>query len=172
MADVKEQGLSLEEGVEGTIKLVSKDGVEKEVERKSAFVSNLIKTTLEQDSTASSIDLPSVDSKILEHIIEYMNHHKGVQQPLIDKPLRSKIMKDVCKDEWDAKFIDSIADTRSVLYEVILAANYLDIKPLLHLGCAKIASLIKGQPLDKIKDILSTTSSTPAPAPGSAEASA
>ena len=31
-----------------------------------------------------------------------------------------------------------------------------DIKSLLHLGCAKVASLIKGQPLEKIKDILST----------------
>lgn len=31
----------------------------------------------------------------------------------------------------------------------------MDIKSLLHLGCAKVASLIKGQPLEKIKDILS-----------------
>jgi len=31
----------------------------------------------------------------------------------------------------------------------------MDIKGLLHLGCAKVASLIKGQPLEKIKDILS-----------------
>jgi len=30
----------------------------------------------------------------------------------------------------------------------------MDIKGLLHLGCAKVASLIKGQPLEKIKEIL------------------
>lgn len=30
----------------------------------------------------------------------------------------------------------------------------MDVKSLLHLGCAKVASLIKGQPLEKIKDIL------------------
>lgn len=35
-----------------------------------------------------------------------------------------------------------------------------DIKSLLHLGCAKVASLIKGQPLEKIKDILSTGAKT------------
>ena len=34
------------------------------------------------------------------------------------------------------------------------AANYMDIRSLLHLGCAKVASLIKGQPLEKIKGIL------------------
>ena len=33
----------------------------------------------------------------------------------------------------------------------------MDIKSLLHLGCAKEASLIKGQPLEKIRDILAVT---------------
>jgi len=87
--------------------------------------------------------------------VEYMNHHKGIEPPIIEKPLRSKIMKDVCKDPWDAEFIDKIGENRQQLYDLILAANYMDIKSLLHLGCAKVASLIKGQPLEKIKDILS-----------------
>ena len=56
----------------------------------------------------------------------------------------------------DADFIDRIGQNRQVLYDLILAANYMDIKSLLHLGCAKVASFIKGQPLEKIKDILST----------------
>jgi len=30
----------------------------------------------------------------------------------------------------------------------------MDVKSGLHLGCAKVASLIKGQPLEKIKEIL------------------
>jgi len=68
---------------------------------------------------------------------------------------RSKEMKQVCSDPWDAQYIDKIGDTRQDLYDLILAANYMDIKGLLHLGCAKVASLIKGQPLEKIKDILS-----------------
>jgi hypothetical protein len=38
--------------------------------------------------------------------------------------------------------------------DVTQAANYMDIRSLLHLGCAKVASLIKGQPLEKIKEIL------------------
>ena len=63
-------------------------------------------------------------------------------------------MKDVCKDAFDAEFIDRIGENRQALYDLILAANYMDIKGLLHLGCAKVASLIKGQPLEKIKDIL------------------
>lgn len=83
-----------------------------------------------------------------------MNHHKGAEPAIIEKPLRSKIMKDVVKDPWDAVFIDKIGENRQQLYDLILAANYMDVKSLLHLGCAKVASLIKGQPLEKIKDIL------------------
>jgi len=46
---------------------------------------------------------------------------------------RSKEMKQVCSDPWDAQYIDKIGDTRQDLYDLILAANYLDIKSLLHL---------------------------------------
>jgi len=102
------------------------------------------------------VPIPGVASAILVEVIAYMNHHKGVEPPIIEKPLRSKVMKDVCKDPFDAEFIDRIGDNRQALYDLILAANYMDIKSLRHLGCAKVASLIKGQPLEKIKDILST----------------
>ena len=32
-----------------------------------------------------------VVSAILEEVLTYMNHHKGVEAPLIEKPLRSKV---------------------------------------------------------------------------------
>jgi len=148
-----EVGLDVEE-VTGTIKLVSKDKKEFTVEKKYAQISTLVKTTLEQDTSASEVPIPGVTSGTLGRVLEYMNHHKGTEPPIIPKPLRSKEMKQVCSDPWDAQYIDKIGDTRQDLYDLILAANYLDIKSLLHLGCAKVASLIKGQPLEKIKEIL------------------
>jgi S-phase kinase-associated protein 1 len=44
---------------------------------------------------------------------------------------------------YDAKFIE-IEDLEE-LFDIILAANYLDIKSLLDLSCAKVAALIKGR---------------------------
>jgi len=114
-----------------------------------------VKTSLENDSSASELPLLGVKADVLQKVIDFMTHHKGTEPPIIEKPLRSKLMKDVCRDSWDADFIDRIGDDRQQLYDLILAANYLDIKSLLHLGCAKVASLIKGQPLEKIKEILS-----------------
>jgi len=166
------QGLGLEDEAK-PLKLVSKDKKEFSVERKHAFVSTLVKTSLETDDAAAELNIPGVVGSILDLVVSYMTHHKGTEPPLVEKPLRSKLMKDVVQDKWDADFIDRIGDNRQQLYDLILAANYMDIKSLLHLGCAKVASLIKGQPLEKIKEILDPkTGSAAASAAGSAAAPA
>ena len=38
-----------------------------------------------------------------------------------------------------------------MLFEVTMAANYLDVKPLLELCCAKVASLIKGKSVEETR---------------------
>lgn len=116
---------------------------------------------MESDNGANEVAIPGVEGDILELILNYMNHHKGTEPAIIDKPLRSKVMKDVCKTAFDAEYIDEIGENRQQLYDLILAANYMDVKALLHLGCAKVASLIKGQPVEKIKDILAQGSRGP-----------
>jgi len=40
---------------------------------------------------------------------------------------------------------------QELLFELILAANYMDIKPLLDLTCAKVASMIKGKTPEQIR---------------------
>ena len=45
-----------------------------------------------------------------------------------------------------------------VLFELILAANYLDIKSLLDLTCAKVASMIKGKNTEEIRKQYSSQS--------------
>lgn len=155
-------------------------------DRNFVTTSKLMHTALENDQKVDQLPVPGVTTEILELVAKYMEHHKGVEQKLIEKPLRSKVMKDVCSDPWDAKFIDEVGEKRQQLYDLILAANYLDIRCLLHLGCAKVASLIKGQPLEKVKEILdpkqgagtttasavmATTGTATGPAPSSSSSS-
>ena len=55
---------------------------------------------------------------------------------LLDKPLSHSDMAQVV-DAWHAEYIDI---PQEELFELVMAANYLDIKPLLELSCAKVAS--------------------------------
>jgi len=160
--DIK--GLDDDKDAGKPLKLSSKDKKDFTVERKHAFISTLVKTSLENDDKAEEVPIPGVTGAILELVVAYMKEHKGVEPPIIEKPLRSKVMKDVCPHKWDAEYIDKIGETRQQLYDLILAANYMDIKSLLHLGCAKVASLIKGQPLEKIKEILDPNQGAKKPA--------
>ena len=153
--------MSLDGDVEPTyLKLKSKDGKSFTIQQQWTDISVLIKTAFDTDKTTTELKLTAVDSLQLAEIISYMEHHKGVEPEMVGKPLRSKVMREVCKDQFDADFIDRISKKRKNIYDLVLAANYLDMKCLLHLGCAKIASLIKGEPLDKVKTILSTDDDT------------
>lgn len=145
----------LDDEVEGTLKLTSKDEKPFDVQKKHAYISVLVKTSCENDVSATEVPLPGVEGAILKYVAQYMIHHQGVEPPIVESPLKSTVMKEVVKDEWDATFIDEIGEGRQNLYDLILAANYMDIKSLLHLGLAKVASLIKGKPLDQLKAILS-----------------
>merc|ERR1712173_288085 len=96
---------------------------------------------------------------ILELIVSYLKHHKGTVPQEIAKPIRSVKMEKIVEDEWDAKFINGLS--KKVVFQIILGANYMDIKSLLHLGCAKIATLIKGKSPEEIKKILSEEDDVP-----------
>lgn len=76
-----------------------------------------------------------------------MKYHADNPPKEIEKPLKSANMADVVS-QWDAEFVDLDQET---LFELILAANYMDIKPLLDLTCAKVASLIKGKTPEQIR---------------------
>merc|ERR1711964_302575 len=110
-------------------------------------MSELVKTMWEGDKEELEIPLPNVKSAILKKVIEYMKYHHTNPAKEIEKPLKSANMREVV-NEWDATFVEIDQET---LFELILAANYMDIKPLLDLTCAKVASMIKGKSPEEIR---------------------
>lgn len=150
-------GLDEEPLAPPTLTLISSNKKEFKIELKSALLSKFVATVIEQDPTAKVLTVPRVDSAMLAFIVSYLDHHKGVEAKTITKPLLSIVMHEVCDDKWDAKFIDDIdgdGKTRQQIYDLILAANYMDVRPLLTLCSAKVASLVKGKPLSEIPVIL------------------
>ena len=77
----------------------------------------------------------------MEKIIKYCDHYRTSEPPEIEKPLPKPSLKELV-DPWDEEFID--IKNQEELLELLLAANYLDIRSLIELCCAKVATMIKG----------------------------
>jgi len=76
-----------------------------------------------------------------------MQYHETVRPREIEKPIKSNRMADLV-DSFDAKFCEV---GQEIMFKLLLAANYMDIKPLLLLMCAKVASLLKGKTPQQIR---------------------
>eukprot|EP00462_Mataza_sp_D1_P005276 CAMPEP_0175104776 /NCGR_PEP_ID=MMETSP0086_2-20121207/9969_1 /TAXON_ID=136419 /ORGANISM="Unknown Unknown, Strain D1" /LENGTH=177 /DNA_ID=CAMNT_0016380313 /DNA_START=44 /DNA_END=577 /DNA_ORIENTATION=+ len=132
------------------VNLVLVSGPDKEkitVSKKVAEQSELVKTMAEGDKDEIEIPLPNVKGSVLNKVVQYMKYHCDNPSKEIDKPLKSAVMSEVVS-QWDADFVEV---DQEMLFELILAANYMDIKPLLDLTCAKVASLIKGKTPEQIR---------------------
>jgi S-phase kinase-associated protein 1 len=140
-------------GEDEVLKLVSQEQEKVPVPKKVAMMSELVKTMAEGDKEEKEIPLPNVKSAVLNKVVAYMKYHVDNPAKEIEKPLKSANMNEVVS-QWDADFVDV---DQELLFELILAANYMDIKPLLDLTCAKVASMIKGKTPEQIRKTFNIT---------------
>ncbi|KAJ8762128.1 hypothetical protein K2173_007278 [Erythroxylum novogranatense] len=127
------------------ITLKSSDGETFEVDEAVALESQTIKHMIEDDCADNGIPLPNVTSKILSKVIEYCKKH--VETPKSDDRSSSSSVDDELK-AWDAEFVKV---DQATLFDLILAANYLNIKSLLDLTCQTVADMIKGKTPEEIR---------------------
>ena len=102
----------------------------------------------------------------MKKVIEWCEHHKNDPPSASDDDDNRRKTTDI--DEWDQKFMQV---DQEMLFEIILvcpslnfplkllrtytdcsqAANYLDIKALLDVGCKTVANMIKGKSPEEIR---------------------
>ncbi|CAN0923061.1 SKP1-like protein 1A [Linum grandiflorum] len=92
---------------------------------------------IEDDCAGGDIPLPNVESKILAKVIEYCKKH-----------IETEALDAAELKQWD---VDFAKVDQATLYDLILAANYLDIKGLLDLTCQTVADMIKGKTPEEIR---------------------
>ncbi|KAL5561212.1 hypothetical protein UlMin_030959 [Ulmus minor] len=126
------------------ILLKSSDGEVFEVEEAVALESQTLKHMVEEDCASTEIPLPNVTSSILAKVIEYCKKHAD-SAAAGDKD--AKFTDDTIK-AWDAEFVKVDQNT---LFDLILAANYMNIKNLLDLTCQTVADMIKGKTPEEIR---------------------
>ena len=132
-----------------TVNLVASDGESFEVALDTAMLSNLIMMMDDGgDGDLDDVPLPNVNADILTKVIAFMTEYKREKMNEIAKPLVSENMSQVVQT-WYADFVTGLE--QDTLFELILAANFMDIKPLLDLTCATVASMIKGKTPEDIR---------------------
>ena len=117
-----------------SIKLQSSDGEIIEVDIEIAKQSVTLKTMLEDlgmsdEGDDDPVPLPNVNVAILGKVVQWCTHHKDDPPPEDDE---NKERRTDNIPVWDQEFLKVDQGT---LFELILAANYLDIKLLLDVTC-------------------------------------
>ncbi|CAR27953.1 hypothetical protein ZYGR_0AK04460 [Zygosaccharomyces rouxii] len=140
---------------ESQVVLVSGEGEKFTVDRKIAERSLLLKNYLNDmhDSVLDDSDededvvmpIPNVRSSVLQKVIEWAEHHRDSTFPDEDD---DDSRKSAPMDSWDREFLKV---DQEMLYEIIQAANYLNIKPLLDAGCKVVAEMIRGRSAEEIR---------------------
>ena len=128
--------------------LASADNQKIQIDFKSAERSHLLRGLLADYEDNKEIPLPDVKYNILKKVVEYLTYYKDKEPAQIPKPLPSVNLNEFT-NEWDVNFINSIE--LDGVFDLINAANYMDINSLLDLACAKIASLMKGKSAQEIR---------------------
>ncbi|XP_022139312.1 SKP1-like protein 14 [Momordica charantia] len=111
-----------------------------EVEEAIAKQSGVIRNFLEDfDGDCVEIPLLKVNERMLKVVMEWCAMHAG--EELEEKELQ----------DWESKFV--AMDDLDFLYEVLMAANYLEVVDLVHRLCKKVADIIAGKQPEEIRKI-------------------
>ncbi|KAI8554027.1 hypothetical protein RHMOL_Rhmol05G0065400 [Rhododendron molle] len=129
------------------IVLKSSDGETFEVEETVALESQTIKHMIKDDCADNTIPLPNVNSKILAKVIEYCRKHVEASGSSNANDLDKDAADNEALKKWDAEFVNV---DQGVLFDLILAAEYLNIKSLQDLTCQTVADMIPGSTPEEI----------------------
>lgn len=132
-----------------TIRLQSADLQVFELDAEYARQSGWIRSILEESGNLDEQDfipLKTINGVVLRKVIEWMVHHKD------DLTEDDEEMEDKSDDlfTWDKEFFDV---EKEMLIDLVLAANFLDIRGLLEESCRAVADLIGSRSPAEIRQL-------------------
>ena len=156
---------------EREVTLVSSDSQEFKLPEKIASLSGLVKSTLggtkndggaddddegasggEDDGNDESLVIPlgNISGDHLADVVKFIEFHAKNPMPEIEKPITSA--EKFVEDLGDDFYRDFTKRNQEYIFEMISAANFMDVAPLLDLMCASVAALLKGKTPEQIKE--------------------
>ncbi|KAJ2772987.1 hypothetical protein IWQ56_000826 [Coemansia nantahalensis] len=130
--------------------------VEQDIIEQSGTIRNIL---TDVGATDKPIPVPNVSGHTLGRIIEYCRHHRSdpsrrrPRAPLQpDETNASEAVTRQAISQMDDFDHDFCRVDQGTLFDLILAANYLDIPPLLDLVGYTVASKMKGKSIQELRD--------------------
>ncbi len=125
------------------VTLLSAEGQRFEVDEAVAKMSVTIANFMDDQGGITSVDAPGGDIPL-----------HNVRAPELARVLEFCAARASCADtaEFDASFAATIS--RDDMPEMLLAANYLDIAPLLDALCQAVADEMKGKTTEELREML------------------
>jgi S-phase kinase-associated protein 1 len=153
---------------EKMINLMSKEGKQFKMSEAATRLSAVLADMIDHGCAGGNIPVPNVDAKSLATVIKYCDKHAAAAKPSSGShhgaadsagSSSSNSVNTVASEktlaEWDRKLIDDL--TLDALHDLIVTANFLDIKGLLEATCRKVADMMKGKTPAQIRLIFHIT---------------
>lgn len=137
-----------------TITLRSSDKQTFEVPHEVACMSETIAQMVGDTEGADMVPVPNVLGVTMSKVLEYCDKHVDSHKELTDLDDTARRKKEQDLAAWDMEFISV---DEAVLYHLLLAANYLNIKSLLDLCATTVANIIKGKTPEEIRQYFQIT---------------
>lgn len=133
----------------------------------------------DEDDSDRTIPIQEVKAPILEKVLQWCQHYYDMHKDTVnqngnvnyningnddadDDEEEEDDLMPVILDTWEREFLDTDSKT---IQQIIMAANFLDIKPLLQVSCKFVAELVRGRsPQEIIEAFNSVQSQTTTPA--------
>ncbi|KAJ1647357.1 hypothetical protein J3B02_004244 [Coemansia erecta] len=121
--------------------------VPQEIIKQIKIIDNLVQL---KDTIDEPIPLNNVDARTMNKVIEYCVHHKDDVYEEYDETEDNSPKRSDDIDEWDARFMQVDQD---LLFSILLASNYLDMRSLLDLGCKTVANMMRNKDAEQIREM-------------------
>ncbi|TDL19344.1 E3 ubiquitin ligase SCF complex, Skp subunit [Rickenella mellea] len=125
------------------------DDVQFDVDKDIASCSVVLRNMLEDvgDVPDHTIPIHGISASTMTKVLEYCKHHRN-DPPETEDEFDKKGIESL--GEWDREFVNVEPD---ILFDILLAANYLDIRRLLDIGCITVAEMIRGKTTTELRSI-------------------
>lgn len=113
-------------------------------------MSDLVREIISEDETDEliSVPIPKVTGHVLGKVMDFCTYYTTQEEMnKITTPLKSNSLEDLVQ-EWYVEYVNM---DRELLFQLVAAANFMDIKELLDLTCLAVAIAIKGKSAQELR---------------------